>query len=61
MCRGPAMQLTGVDGNALTSAGLVQDPAEKLRRRATLADATIEETVVRSSALGARRRCASDR
>jgi hypothetical protein len=36
------MQLTGVDGNALTSAGLVQDPAEKLRRRATLADATIE-------------------
>jgi hypothetical protein len=27
------MQLTGVDGNALTSAGLVQDPAEKLRRR----------------------------
>lgn len=40
------MQLTGVDGNALTSAGLVQDPAEKLRRRARLADATIEETVV---------------
>ena len=26
------MQLTGVDGNALTSAGLVQDPVEKLRR-----------------------------
>ena len=49
------MQLTGVDGNALASAGLVQGPAEKLRRRATLADATIEETVVRLSALGARR------
>jgi len=55
------MQLTGVDGNALTSAGLVQDPAEKLRRRATLADATNEQSVVRSSALGARRTCASDR
>jgi hypothetical protein len=55
------MQLAGVDGNALTSAGLVQDPAEKLRRRATPADATIEQTVVRLSALGARRACASDR
>jgi CRP/FNR family transcriptional regulator, cyclic AMP receptor protein len=54
------MQLAGVDGNSLTSAGLVQDPAEKLRSSATLADATIEETVVRSSALGARRTCASD-
>ena len=55
------MQLTGVDGNALSSAGLVQDPAEKLRRRATLADATIEESMVQSSALGARLTCASDR
>jgi hypothetical protein len=34
------MQLTGVDGNALTSAGLVQDPVEELRRSATLAHAT---------------------
>jgi hypothetical protein len=25
------MQLTGVDRNGLTSAGLVQDPVEKLR------------------------------
>jgi hypothetical protein len=54
------MQLTGVDGNALASAGLVQDPAEKLRRCATLADATIEESVVQLSALGARRTCTSD-
>ena len=37
------MELTGVDGNALTSAGLVQDPVETLRRSATLADATIAE------------------
>ena len=29
--QGPAMPLTGVDGNALTSAGLVQDPVEKLK------------------------------
>jgi hypothetical protein len=49
------------DGNALTSAGVVQDHAEKLRRRATLADATIEESVVQLSALGARRTCARDR
>ena len=28
------MQLTGVDGNGLTSAGLVQDPVEKLRAAA---------------------------
>jgi hypothetical protein len=55
------MQLASVDGNALTSAGVVQDPAEKLRRRATLADATIEESVVQLSALGARRTCARDR
>ena len=34
------MQPAGVDGNALTSAGLVQDPVETLRRRASLADAT---------------------
>src|SRR5215831_5175859 len=61
MCRGSAMQLAGVDGNALTSAGLVQDPAEKLRRRATPADATIGETVVQLPALRARRTCASDR
>jgi hypothetical protein len=40
------MQLTNVDGNARTSAGLVQDPVEKVRGSATLADATIEETVV---------------
>src|SRR6516225_12445817 len=32
ICSGPAMPLTGVDGNALTSAGLVQDPVETLRR-----------------------------
>src|SRR6516164_6867986 len=38
------MPLTGVDGNALTSAGLVQDPVETLRPHAMPADATIEET-----------------
>jgi hypothetical protein len=40
------MQLAGVDGNAHTSAGLVPDPVERLRRSATLANATIAETVV---------------
>jgi len=32
ICQGRAMPLTGGDGNALTSAGLVQDPVETLRR-----------------------------
>jgi len=32
------MRLAGVDGNAHTSAGLVQDPVERLRRSATLCE-----------------------
>jgi hypothetical protein len=40
------MPLTGIDGNAPTSAGLVQDPVGTLSRTQHRPDATIEETVV---------------